>query len=143
MVSGPSRGRPAGNIPKGADEQSSRRTPGSLRPGRLLLAICAGPQTGVIRGGCLPCPNRAERRMTMRLRLVLAFSAGMVAFGQPAATQVTNDDAGGVPTLTKERVRAGSQTTSALNWLGLIGLIGLWGLPKGHEEDSYHPSDID
>ena len=79
----------------------------------------------------------------MRLRLVLAVFAGMVAFSEPAASQVTNEEAGGIPTLTQERVRAGSQTTSALNWLGLIGLIGLWGLRKGHEEDSYHPSDID
>lgn len=79
----------------------------------------------------------------MRLRLVLAVFAGMVAFSQPAATQVRNDDAGGIPTLTQERLRAGSSTVSALNWLGLLGLIGLAGLRKGHDEDSYHPSDID
>ena len=79
----------------------------------------------------------------MRLRIVLAVFAGMVAFSQPAATQVRNEDAGGIPTLTQERMKAGSQTTAALNWLGLLGLIGLAGLRKGHDEDSYHPSDIE
>ena len=79
----------------------------------------------------------------MRLRLLLAVFAGAVAFSQPAGSQVSNQDAGGIRTETQERIRAGSQTTAALNWLGLLGLIGLWGLRKGHEEDSYHPSDID
>jgi MYXO-CTERM domain-containing protein len=79
----------------------------------------------------------------MRLRLVLAVLAGTVAFSQPAGAQVTNDDVGGIPTETQDRIRAGDQTTDALNWLGLIGLIGLWGLRRGHEEDSYHPSDIE
>ena len=79
----------------------------------------------------------------MRLRLVLAALAGAIAFSQPASTQVTNQDAGGVRTETQERMRAGNQTTAALNWLGIIGLLGLWGLGKGHDEDSYHPSDID
>ena len=79
----------------------------------------------------------------MRLRLVLAVFAGM-AFSQPVIAQVTNDDIGGIPTETQERKKAGDQTTAALNWLGLIGLLGLWGLHRGHhDEDSYHPSDID
>jgi len=79
----------------------------------------------------------------MRLRLVLAALAGALAFSQPASTQVTNDDVGGIRTETQERLRAGSQTTAALNWLGVLGLLGLLGLRKGHDEDSYHPSDIE
>ena len=78
----------------------------------------------------------------MRLRLVLAALAGAIAFS-PASTQVTNDDVGGIPTETQERLKAGSQTTAALNWLGVLGLLGLLGLRKGHDEDSYHPSDIE
>ena len=31
----------------------------------------------------------------------------------------------------------------ALNWLGIIGLIGLFGLKRGHDEDGYHPSDVE
>ena len=79
----------------------------------------------------------------MRLRLVLAALAGMMAYSLPASAQVTNDDVGGVRTETQERMRAGDQTNAALNWLGVIGLLGLLGLRKGHDEDSYHPSDID
>ena len=79
----------------------------------------------------------------MRLRLMLAALAGAIVFSQPASTQVTNDDIGGIPTETQERLRAGSQTTAALNWLGVLGLLGLLGLRKGHDEDSYHPSDIE
>ena len=79
----------------------------------------------------------------MRLRIVFAALAGAVAFSQPGAAVVRNEEAGGVPTLTQERLRAGDQTTAALNWLGVLGLIGLWGLHRGHDEDSYHPSDID
>ncbi|HEX6217908.1 MAG TPA: WGxxGxxG family protein [Sphingomicrobium sp.] len=79
----------------------------------------------------------------MRLRLVLAVLAGAVAFSQPSSAQFTNDDVGGIPTETQERLRAGDQTTAALNWLGVLGLLGLLGLRKGHDEDSYHPSDIE
>ena len=79
----------------------------------------------------------------MRLRLMLAVLAGTIAFSAPANAQVSNDDIGGIPTETQDRMRAGDQTNAALNWLGLIGLLGLWGLKKGHDEDSYHPSDIE
>jgi len=79
----------------------------------------------------------------MRLRLMLAVLAGTIAFGAPVSAQVSNDDIGGIPTETQDRMRAGDQTNAALNWLGLIGLLGLWGLKKGHDEDSYHPSDIE
>ena len=79
----------------------------------------------------------------MRLRFVLAALAGAIAFSSSASTQVTNDEVGGVRTETQERMRAGDQTTDALNWLGVLGLLGLLGLRKGHDEDSYHPSDID
>ena len=79
----------------------------------------------------------------MRLRLMLAVLAGTIAFSGPASAQVSNDDIGGIPTETQDRLRAGDQTNAALNWLGLIGLLGLWGLKKGHDEDSYHPSDIE
>jgi len=79
----------------------------------------------------------------MRLRYMLAVLAGTIALSAPVAAQVTNEEAGGVRTETQDRVRAGDQTNAALNWLGLIGLIGLWGLTKGHDEDSYHPSDIE
>ena len=79
----------------------------------------------------------------MRLRLMLAVLAGSIAVSVPASAQVTNDDIGGIPTETQDRIRAGDQTNAALNWLGLIGLLGLWGLKKGHDEDSYHPSDIE
>ncbi|HET7709195.1 MAG TPA: hypothetical protein VFK50_06640 [Sphingomicrobium sp.] len=78
----------------------------------------------------------------MRLRLVLAALAGAIAFS-PAGSQVTNTDVGGIPTETQQRLRAGSQTTAALNWLGVLGLLGLLGLRKGHDEDSYHPSNIE
>jgi len=27
--------------------------------------------------------------------------------------------------------------------IAVLGLLGLLGLRKGHDEDSYHPSDID
>jgi hypothetical protein len=79
----------------------------------------------------------------MRLRLVLAVLAGMVAFSQPAGAQFANDDVGGIPTETQDRIKAGDQTNAALNWLGVLGLLGLLGLRKGHDEDSYHPSDIE
>jgi hypothetical protein len=79
----------------------------------------------------------------MRLRLMLAVLAGTIAFSAPASSQVSNDDVGGIPTETQDRIRAGDQTNAALNWLGLLGLLGLWGLKKGHDEDSYHPSDIE
>ena len=79
----------------------------------------------------------------MRLRFMLAVFAGTIAFGVPVNAQVSNDDIGGVRTETQDRMRAGDQTNAALNWLGLIGLLGLWGMKKGHDEDSYHPSDIE
>ena len=79
----------------------------------------------------------------MRLRLVLAVTAGMLAFGQPGSAQVTNQDRGGIRTETQERLRAGSDIVGTLNWLGVLGLLGLLGLRKGHDEDSYHPSDIE
>jgi hypothetical protein len=79
----------------------------------------------------------------MRLRLMLAALAGAIAFSPAASAPVTNDDVGGIRTETQERLRAGSQTTAALNWLGVLGLLGLLGLRKGHDEDSYHPSDIE
>ena len=79
----------------------------------------------------------------MRLRLVLAVIAGIVAFSQPVGAQIANDDVGGVRTETQDRIRAGDQTNAALNWLGVLGLLGLLGLRKGHDEDSYHPSDIE
>jgi hypothetical protein len=79
----------------------------------------------------------------MRLRLVLAVLAGVAAFSPPATAQSTNQDVGGIPTETQQRLRAGSQAEAALNWLGVLGLLGLLGLRKGHDEDSYHPSDIE
>jgi len=79
----------------------------------------------------------------MRLRYMLAVFAGTIVFSVPVNAQVSNDDIGGVRTETQDRMRAGDQTDAALNWLGLIGLLGLWGLKKGHDEDSYHPSDIE
>ena len=79
----------------------------------------------------------------MRLPIVLAVFAGAIAFSPAATAQETNQDVGGIPTETQERLRAGSQTTAALNWLGVLGLLGLLGLRKGHDEDSYHPSDIE
>ena len=79
----------------------------------------------------------------MRMRLVLAVLAGTVAFSQPVGAQIANDDVGGVRTETQDRIRAGDQTNAALNWLGILGLLGLLGLRKGHDEDSYHPSDIE
>ena len=79
----------------------------------------------------------------MRLRLMLAVLAGTIAVSVPVSAQVTNDDVGGIPTETQDRIRAGDQTNAALNWLGLLGLIVLWGMKKGHDEDSYHPSDIE
>ena len=79
----------------------------------------------------------------MRLRLVLAVTAGMLAFSQAGNAQVTNQDRGGIRTETQERLRSGNDIVGTLNWLGVLGLLGLLGLRKGHDEDSYHPSDIE
>jgi hypothetical protein len=74
----------------------------------------------------------------MRSHVMLAILAGTLGVSGSAAAQDTN-----IRTETQERLRQGDVTKDALNWLGIIGLVGLLGLKRGHDEDSYHPSDMD
>ena len=77
----------------------------------------------------------------MRRTWMFAILAGALAASSPSTGQVRNDT--GIPTETQERLRSGFDATEALNWLGLLGLIGLLGLRRGHDEDSYHPADVE
>jgi hypothetical protein len=73
-------------------------------------------------------------------RLILALLFMTAAIG-PASAQ---DQRGGRLTETQERAaNQGSQSDLFWNLLGLLGLIGLIGLLPQHEDDSYHPADID
>ena len=77
----------------------------------------------------------------MRWRMILALLLMSVAVG-PAVAQ--NDQRGGLPTETEDRLASGSgQGDLIWNLVGLLGLIGLIGLLPQHEEDSYHPSQFD
>ena len=78
----------------------------------------------------------------MRSHVMLAILAGTLAVSGSAAAQVGRNDTN-IRTETQERLRQGDVTKDALNWLGIIGLIGLFGLKRGHDEDGYHPSDVE
>jgi hypothetical protein len=75
----------------------------------------------------------------MRTRMIVAMLLSTAALG-PAAAQ----DRGDVPAATESRfVGANSNYDTLWDAIGLLGLLGLIGLLPKHEEDSYHPSDID
>lgn len=78
----------------------------------------------------------------MRPFALLAILAGTLAAAMPADAQTGRRDTN-VRTETQERLQNGIDTTDALNWLGIIGLLGLLGLRRGHDEDSYHPADLE
>jgi hypothetical protein len=122
---------------KGADEQSSRRAPGSqVDPGVCFFwrFICCKEVP--------PWPPVGQRSSAkedaMRGRMLLALFVATLAVG-PASAQI---ERGGVRTETQDRL---ASKGSGLTWdlVGLIGLLGLLGLHKRHEEDSYHPSGIE
>jgi hypothetical protein len=51
---------------------------------------------------------------------------------------------GGQLTETQDRLaNQGSQSDLMWNLVGLLGLVGLIGLLPQHEDDSYHPADVD
>jgi len=78
----------------------------------------------------------------MRWRLILALLF-MTATVGPASAQ-TAADRGSRTTETQDRLLSqGSQGDLLWNLIGLLGLIGLIGLLPQHEDDSYHPADID
>jgi len=64
----------------------------------------------------------------------------MTAAIGPASAQV---QAGGQPTETQDRLANSDSGDLIWNLIGLLGLIGLIGLLPQHEDDSYHPADID
>ena len=78
----------------------------------------------------------------MRTFGFIAVLAAVAAAG-PATAQSTNQEAGGVPTMTQERLRAGEVQVPWADLIGLIGLFGLLGLRRDHAEDSYHPSALE
>jgi hypothetical protein len=76
----------------------------------------------------------------MPWRLILALLFMTAAVG-PASAQVQR---GGQLTETQDRMfNQGSQSDLIRNLVVLLGLIALIGLLPQHEDDSYHPSDID
>jgi hypothetical protein len=77
----------------------------------------------------------------MRWRLLLALLFMTAAIG-PASAQV--GQRGGLLTETQDRLSSDSSQSDLIwNLVGLLGLIGLIGLLPQHEDDSYHPADID
>jgi hypothetical protein len=76
----------------------------------------------------------------MHWRLILALLFMTAAVG-PASAQVQR---GGQLTETQDRMlNQKSESDLIWNLVGLLGLLGLIGLLPQHEDDSYHPSDID
>jgi hypothetical protein len=74
-------------------------------------------------------------------RLILALLFMTAAVG-PASAQVAQR--GGQLTETQDRLaNQGSQSDLMWNLVGLLGLVGLIGLLPQHEDDSYHPADVD
>jgi hypothetical protein len=77
----------------------------------------------------------------MPRRLILALFFMTAAIG-PASAQT--GQRGGLATETQDRLaEQGGQNDLIWNLIGLLGLIGLIGLLPQHEDDSYHPADID
>lgn len=73
-------------------------------------------------------------------RIALVF--GMILLTPPAAAPAQNER-GGVRTETQERQAATSDLAWLWNLIGLVGLLGVFGMRKGHDEDSYHPSALE
>jgi hypothetical protein len=134
-------GRLGATTSKGADEQSSRRAPGSLvDPG-----VCFGALSDVKAywsgrpGPVLAECAKQEDAMRKRMILALIFVASIVV---PASAQQAQQ--GGVRTETQSRL-AGQDVSNDLIWniAGLLGLLGLIGLRGEHPDDSYHPTALD
>lgn len=77
----------------------------------------------------------------MRMRLMLALLLATAAIG-PAAAQRNDNERGGIPTETQDRL-AGAAGFDLWNFVGLIGLLGLLGFKRQHSEDSYHPAPLE
>jgi hypothetical protein len=77
-------------------------------------------------------------RTTRRAAAIIA----AIFFLAPVST-LSAQDRGGVATETQERQKRNLDSGILWDGLGLIGLLGLLGLRKGHDEDSYHPSDFE
>jgi hypothetical protein len=132
----------AATTSKGADEQSSRRTPGShVDPG-----VCFCNRQGFGRNqrlGCVfaKCAALRIKEDAMPKRMMFALFLATVAVGPATAQQA---ERGGVRTETASRL-AGENSDHDMIWnvIGLLGLFGLIGLVPRHEEDSYHPSPVE
>ena len=78
--------------------------------------------------------------MRTHRRAAIIFTTLLLA---PLSQAVPQQDRGGVPTETQERLRGAFDYNILWNALGLLGLLGLLGFRKGHDEDSYHPASFE
>jgi hypothetical protein len=83
-------------------------------------------------------PMRARRRAA-----AILFTTLLIAPLSQAVPQDVDNERGGVPTETQQRMKGGFDYDFLWNALGLLGLVGLLGLHKGHDEDGYHPSSFE
>ena len=76
--------------------------------------------------------------MPWRMMLALLFMTAAIG---PASAQT--GQSGGATSQSQGSSTDGSQSDLIWNLVGLLGLVGLIGLLPQHEDDSYHPAEMD